>query len=198
MNKLSKAFLLYIWYIFRIIIGIYSRYVPGINSCYDVTVYVLRCLLFVSFCNNWTSRILLAQVRLEDSLWFKKVNPGLITSEKIVKSLFALFWIHFQKRFYCIGYTDPLFFISQKWSSHFAFIFLSCKCIFKIPWTYVNDKFVNWATCNCLTVNRASVYRFCISMLLLVVVVLGRPVWAASLSCCCPFQNLVTHLQIAM
>lgn len=78
--------------------------------------------------------------------------------------------------------------------SHLTFIYRSCKCFFKIPWTRAYDKCVHRV--NCLAVNRASFFsilRMFSTLLLVVVIVAGWSVWAAFLSCFCPLLTLDTH-----
>ena len=134
------------------------------------------------FGNTWASRVFWwPKFGWTLPLWFKIINPGLITSKYIVKSLFAVFWVHVQKFFLPLLHWSAFVHLLTKWGIHLAFIFLSFKCFFKIPWTLAYDKFVIWA--NCLTVNQTSflsilwIFRFFLST----VVVAGLPVQVASL-----------------
>ena len=43
-------------------------------------------------------------------LWLKIIHPGLITSDYIIKSLFTIFWVQFEK-FFCHCYTRLLLLI---------------------------------------------------------------------------------------
>jgi len=67
-----------------------------------------------------------------------------------------------------------------------------------MQWIRAKNKLVILA--NCLTVYLASFSRICriFSMLCFVVVIAGRPLWAASYSCWCTDVNRATHLQIVI
>ena len=88
-------------------------------------------------------------------LWFKIINPGLITSNYIVKKICCILGTCSEDVFATV--TRVLFWSSvNKWGIHLAFIFLSFRRFIKIPWTRTNGKFVIRA--NCLTVNWVSVF----------------------------------------
>ena len=53
-----------------------------------------------SFGNTWASGILSGPYSVGNLLlWSKIIHPGLITSDYIIKSLFTIFWVHFEKLF---------------------------------------------------------------------------------------------------
>ena len=85
-----------------------------------------------SFGNTWASGIFSGPYSVGNlPFWFKIIHPGLITSDYIIKSLFTIFWVHFEKFFAIVTHV---FFCSSinKWGIHLAFIFLTFWCFFKI------------------------------------------------------------------
>ena len=85
-----------------------------------------------SFGNTWVSGIFSGSYSVGNlPLWFKIIHPGLITSDYIIKSLFTIFWVHFEKFF---AIVTRIFYCSSvnKWGIHLAFIFLTFRCFFKI------------------------------------------------------------------
>ena len=77
------------------------------------------------FGNTWASGIFSGQCSVGNlPLLFKKIHPGLITSDYIIKSILTIFWVHFEKflpLLHAPSFSHPL----TNGGINLAFIFLT-------------------------------------------------------------------------
>ena len=74
----------------------------NLNSWTLISEKYIQNLLYRSylFGNTWASGIFSGPYSVGNlPLWFKIIHPGLITSDYIIKGIFSIFWVHFEKFF---------------------------------------------------------------------------------------------------